>query len=116
MPKPLMNATFMQTTHPFQTTTAPMAQRDTLREYLVRYVAADTVDSEGEDCPVCQLNGAQIECNVYAYDFDGTPLQGDTCSECVFPLIDEIWDTDPARIVLVERIPTDLATQRGYRS
>ena len=116
MAKPLMNAWIKRMTHPFQDVTVPMAQRDVLSSYLIRYVAVDTVDNQGEPCEKCGLNGARVECNIYAYDMDGNQLTADACSECVFPMIDEVWDTDPTRIVLVERIPTEVATAKGYRS
>jgi len=116
MARPLMNATFAEMRHPFQTVTVPRAQRTAVRDYLIRYAVVPEVDNEGQQCEKCELKGARVECNLYAYDFEGTELHADCCSECVFPMIDEVWDTDPARIVLVERIPTDYATTKGYRS
>ncbi len=115
MPRRHMNAQVVELTHPFQQVTVPLVQ-PRIRDYLIRLAIVDEVDNEGEQCQVCELRGARIECNVYARDMDGNPLYGDVCTECVLPMVDETWDTDPARVVLVERIPTRLATQRGYRS
>jgi hypothetical protein len=115
MPERLINAKLMEMTRPFQTVTTPMVQVE-LRDYLIRYVPVGEVDNEGQQCPHCGLKGARVECNVYAYEFDGAPKNGDCCAECVFDLIDDTWDTDPARIVLVERLPNHIAQEKGYRS
>lgn len=107
MPKRhLVNAKFAEMRHPFQTVTVPTVQAAYLRDYLIRYVAVTQVDNQGEPCEKCALRGAIVECNLYAYDWEGKQLEAECCTECVFTMLDEVWDTDPSRVVLVERIPS----------
>jgi hypothetical protein len=51
---------------------------------IFREVWEDQIDNHGDACPVCQLEGRTIECNVYVRLLFGTKLLN-TCLCCSVP-------------------------------
>lgn len=98
------NAQFNEMRHPFQTVTVPKTDAPVLRDYLIRYAIVESVDNQGADCRWCALEGHTVDCTVYVHDMDGNPQTAETCTACALVVVDQEIDTDPARLVLIERL------------
>jgi hypothetical protein len=67
-----------------------------------REVWADQIDHHGENCEWCQLEGQQIECNVYV------PVRGagndllHTCRCCATTVVFDHVQLDPSRDAIIE--------------
>lgn len=121
MIKPL-NAQILRMTRPFQEVTVPTTSGHGMtigaheqRGYLVRYALVNEVDNEGGQCVHCSLIGADITCNVYVTDMEGEQRNAETCDECALPVVDDVLDTDPSCVVLIERVATLVQVDKGLR-
>lgn len=68
-----------------------------------REVWEDQVDNYGDDCPICQLEGRTIECNVYVPtvdDSEGRMLS--TCLCCSVPAVLDVVERDLDFTVVIE--------------
>lgn len=62
----------------------------------------DHIDNRGEPCPICQLEGRVIECNVYVPTYDGgTDLLG-ACRCCASSAATDHGQLDPGRDAIIE--------------
>jgi hypothetical protein len=69
---------------------------------IFREVWADQVDNYGDACPVCQLEGRTIECNVYVpviYERDGVMLSACRCCAPAAVLDHHALDTDHDAVI-----------------
>lgn len=70
---------------------------------IVREVWADQVDNLGADCPICQMEGQVIECNVYVpVIYDSDPKLIGCCRCCSIPAVLDVMERDFDEDVLIE--------------
>jgi hypothetical protein len=62
----------------------------------------DHIDNHGEACPVCQLEGRTIECNVYVPTYDGGTDLLNTCRCCAPHAVVDHGQLDPGRDAIIE--------------
>ena len=69
---------------------------------IFREVWPDQIDNHGDDCPVCQLEGRTIECNVYVPTDDGDGVLVSACRCCAPGAALDHPELDPRRDAIVE--------------
>lgn len=78
---------------------------EVLDEYRPVLAERATVDDGGEDCPVCDVEGAKVA--VHWYGRTGSapvPVDGSCCRSCVGPAL-ALTDVDPYGRVELEYLP-----------
>jgi hypothetical protein len=71
--------------------------------YIVyREVWADQVDNHGDACPVCQLEGRMIECNVYVPTDGGNGVLLSACRCCAPSAVLDHAELNPGRDAIIE--------------
>lgn len=78
----------------------------TIREYSIKFVIVDRVDSQGVSCGYCQTDA--ITSNIYATVSTESGRTEEsawsTCVSCEIRSIDEVEDVDPAYTITIERV------------
>lgn len=70
---------------------------------IMREVWNDQIDNYGADCPVCQMEGKVIECNVYVpLTFDSEPVLIGCCQCCPTAVALDVVARDFDRDVIIE--------------
>jgi hypothetical protein len=78
----------------------------TLRSYMLDMRILSGEVALDDWCEHCPHTGEErlANCTVYGYDMDGHPLETRCCDTCTVNVIDIVNDTDPSRVVVVERM------------
>lgn len=69
---------------------------------IMREVWADQIDNYGDDCPICQLEGRRIECNVYVPMVYSEMAFIGCCLCCSMPAVHEVAGYNVDHDVIIE--------------